>query len=163
MTVGVREEIRQFLAAFYADDGLVQLRDPARLQALLDILISLFKRVGLQTNVSKTKTMVCIPGRGRTCQSQETYTERMEGHAEVGKWKALRVGCDVCGEDLTASWLQSHLETQHGIYRSFVLSQDLVDENRPPVLYRATNSIATGEFACPVPGCVGTAGTKNGI
>ena len=63
MTVGVGEEIRQFLATFYADDGLVQSRDPVRLQALLDTLVSLFERVGLRTNVSKTKTMVCIPGR----------------------------------------------------------------------------------------------------
>ena len=138
MTVAVGEEIRLFLAAFYADDGLVQSRDPARLQASLDTLVSLFERVGLRTNVLKTKTMVCIPGRIRTCQSQETYTERMEGHAEVGKWKALRVGCDVCGEDLAASSLRSHLETQHGIYRSFVLSRYLMDEDCPPVLYHAT-------------------------
>ena len=84
----------------------------------------------------------------------------MEGHAEVGKWKALRMGCDVCGKDLAASSLRSHLETQHRIYRSFVLSRDLVDKDRPPVSYRATNSIATGKFACPVPGCVGTVDTK---
>ena len=135
---------RWSLAAFYADDGLVQLRDPARLQALLDTLVALFERVGLRTNVSKMKTIVCIPGRICTCQSQETYTERMDGHAEVGKRKALRVGCDVCGKDLTASSLQSHLETQHGIYRSFVLSRDLVDEDRPPVTYPATYSIETG-------------------
>ena len=115
------------------------------------------------TNLSKTKTMVCIPGRIRTCQSQATYTERMEGHAEVGKWKALRVGCDVYGEDLAASSLRLHLETQHGIYRSFVLSRDLVHEDRPPVTYRTTCSIATGKFACPVPVCMGTAGTKYGI
>ena len=44
-----------------------------------------------------------------------------------------------------------------------MLSRDLVDEDRPPVSYRATNSIVTGKFACPVPCCVGTAGTKYGI
>ena len=163
MTVGVSKEIRQFLVAFYADDGLVQSRDPARLQASLDTLVSLFKRVGLRTNVSKTKTMVCIPGRIRTCQSQETYTERTEGHAEVRKRKALRVGCNVCREDLAAPSLLSHLTTQHGIYRLFVLSWDFVDEDHPLVSYHATNCIATGKFACPVPGCMGTAGTKYGI
>ena len=87
----------------------------------------------------------------------------MEGHAEVGIWKALCVGCDVCSKDLAASSLWSHLETQHGTYRSFVLSRDLVDEDRPPISYHATNCIATDKFACPVPGCVGTAGTKYGI
>ena len=66
----------------------------------------------------------------------------MEGHAEVRKWKALCVGCDVCGEDLAAPSLRLNLETQHGIYRSFVLSRDLLDEDRPPVSYRATNSTA---------------------
>ena len=84
----------------------------------------------------------------------------MEGHAEVGKWKALRVGCNVCGKDLVASLLRSHLEIQHRIHQSFVLIQDLVDEDLPPVSYRATNSIATGKFASPVLGCVGTVGTK---
>ena len=81
----------------------------------------------------------------------------------MGKWKALCVGCDVCGEDLAASLLWLHLETQHGIYRSFVLSRDLVDEDRPPVSYSATNSIATVKSACLVTGCVGTTGTKYGI
>ena len=44
-----------------------------------------------------------------------------------------------------------------------MLSRDLVDEDRSPVSYRAANSIATAKFAFPVPGCVGTAGTKYGI
>ena len=79
------------------------------------------------------------------------------------KWKALRVGCDVCGEDLAAPSLQSHLETQHGIYRSFVMSQDLVDEDRPPVKYHAILFITTAKFACPVSGCVGAASTKYGM
>ena len=105
MTVRVSEEIRQFLAALYADNGLVQSRDPARLQASLDTLVALFERVVLRTNVLKTKTMVYILGRIRTCQSHATYTERVEGHAEVGNWENLRVGCDVCGEDLAASSL----------------------------------------------------------
>ena len=61
-----------------------------------------------------------------------------------------------------ASSLQLHPETQHKIYRLFVLSQDLVDDDSPPVSYRATNSIATGKFACPVPGCVETVSISTG-
>ena len=79
MIAGVGEEIRQFLATFYADDGLVQLRCPVRLQTSLDTLVSLFERVDLRTNVSKTKTMVCVPGRIRTCQTWERYTQQIEG------------------------------------------------------------------------------------
>ena len=163
MSVWVGEEVRQFLTAFYASNKPVQLRDPVRLEASLDTLIAPFERVGLRTDVSKTKTMVCVLGRIRTSQSQATYAELMEGHAEVGKWKRLHVGCDVCGKDLAYSSLQLHLETQLGIYRLFVLSQDLVDEDRPPVTYQATSFIATSKFACPVPGCVGEVGTKYAI
>ena len=75
MTVRIREEIQQFMAAFCTDNWLIQSKDPVRLQASLDTLISLFERIGLRTNVSKTKTMVCIPRRIRTCQSQATYAE----------------------------------------------------------------------------------------
>ena len=81
----------------------------------------------------------------------------------MGKWKILRVGCIVCGKGLAVPLLQSQLETQHGIYRSFVLSRDLVDEDRLPVTYQATSFIGTGKFACLVPGCVGKAGMKYGI
>ena len=44
-----------------------------------------------------------------------------------------------------------------------MLSQDLIDEDRPPVSYRSTFSIATGKYACPVPGCEGTVGAKYGM
>ena len=85
MAAGIGEEIRSFLAAFYADDGLIQSRDPARLQTSLDTLVSLFERVSLRTNTSKTKTMVWVPGRIRTCHSRQVYNERIEGHVVVGK------------------------------------------------------------------------------
>ena len=59
--------------------------------------------------------------------------------------------------------LRSHLETQHDVHSSFVLSWDLMDEDRPPVSCRLTLSIATDKYACPVPGCEGTVGTKYGM
>ena len=74
----------------------------------LDTLVSLFKRVGLRTYVSKTKTMVCVLGRIKICQSRETYTEQMEGHAEVGRWKNQGVGCNVYAEELAAPLLRLH-------------------------------------------------------
>ena len=163
MTAGVGEDIRQFRAAFYADDGLVQSRCPVMMQTSLDTLVSLFKRVGLRTNVSKTKTMVCVPGQIRTCQLRETCNNRMEGHADSRQWQHKQVGCDICSEVLTATLLQSHLETQNGIFQSFVMSWDLIKEDHPPIIYPATFPILTDKFLCPVPGCAGTAGTMYGI
>ena len=68
MTTGIGEEIRSFLVAFYADNGLLQLRDLVHLQAAADILVGLFECAGLKTNTSKTQAMVYIPGKVRTCQ-----------------------------------------------------------------------------------------------
>ena len=47
---------------FYANNRLVQSRCSVMLQTSLDTLVALFERVGLMINVSKTKTMVCVPG-----------------------------------------------------------------------------------------------------
>ena len=40
---------------------MVTLSDPAWLQGVFTALVSLFDRVGLQTNVGKTVSMVCHP------------------------------------------------------------------------------------------------------
>jgi hypothetical protein len=55
-----------FFEIFYVDDAYLALRDAEFLQRALDLLVSLFGRVGLETNVSKTQTMICTPGRIRT-------------------------------------------------------------------------------------------------
>jgi hypothetical protein len=52
----------EFMAIFYADDGLTSSTDHVWLQDAFDKLIDLFRRVGLQTNVAKTKSMTCYPG-----------------------------------------------------------------------------------------------------
>ena len=70
----------QWLAAlFYADDGLITSPRPARIQAALDVLMEMFDRVGLQTNINKRVGMVC-----QTCyifggRSEAVYTCQMMG------------------------------------------------------------------------------------
>ena len=49
---GIGTQIRLLLAAFYANDGLVQSRDPEFLEFSFDILVGLFERVGLRTNTT---------------------------------------------------------------------------------------------------------------
>ena len=60
MTIGIDKEIRSFLAAFYADDRILQSQDPVPLQMSTDILIGLFERAGFKPNTSKMQEMVCI-------------------------------------------------------------------------------------------------------
>jgi hypothetical protein len=37
--------------------------DPVFLQWVINVLVEVFKRVGLETNVKKTQTMTCTPGK----------------------------------------------------------------------------------------------------
>jgi hypothetical protein len=69
------------------------------------------------------------------------------------------VDCEVCGAILTAESLRSHLETQHDIFWSFILNQDIIVA-QPPVVYRATESPAIGLYFCPVAQCGGQSGTR---
>ena len=58
--------VHLFLALFYADDAFIASTVPELLQEAMDVLIDLFERVGLCTNVSKTKTQTCIDGKIHT-------------------------------------------------------------------------------------------------
>ncbi len=58
-----------------------------------------------------------------------------------------------------AESLQSHLEMQHNIFRSFVLNRNLAPK-QATFVYRATESPATGIYLCPVPQCGGHSGTR---
>ena len=55
------QEGRHQNALFYKDDGVVAFSDPRWLQGIFSTLVGLFGRVGLQTNVGETVSMVCRP------------------------------------------------------------------------------------------------------
>ena len=135
--------------AFFIDDGLVASRDPVWLQSSFDVLVSLFKRIGLFTNAAKTKVMTCIPGRIREGYQVEAYTLHKSGLETAANRKHRQVDCQICGVSLQAGSLQGHLETQHDVYWSFVRNRDIVKE-RPTVVYRAITSPLTGCYFCPV-------------
>ena len=55
-------DIREIVACFYADDGLIAVRNPQVLQKAINTLVGLFERVGLKTNTTKTEAMTFVPG-----------------------------------------------------------------------------------------------------
>jgi hypothetical protein len=55
-----------FFAIFYVDCTYLKLRDGEFLQRVVDVLVVLFEWVGLETNMTKMQTMICIPGKIRT-------------------------------------------------------------------------------------------------
>ena len=46
---------------FYADDGWVSGQNPIWVQTALTTMVRIFERVVLQTNLKKTKAMICMP------------------------------------------------------------------------------------------------------
>jgi hypothetical protein len=88
---------------------------------------------------------------------EEEYAAQQTGNTTAAKHR--RVDCKVCGVSLAAESLRNHLETQHDIFWSFVLNRDLAPE-RAAVVYRATDSPATGIYFCLVPQCGGHSGTR---
>jgi Reverse transcriptase (RNA-dependent DNA polymerase) len=59
-TTGLGLTVAERLALFYADDGLIASTNTQWLQQALDALVTLFRRIGLETNVAKTKMMTCL-------------------------------------------------------------------------------------------------------
>jgi hypothetical protein len=101
--------------------------------------------------------MTCVPGNIQVSHTKEVYHAQQPGPVNPIA-KCHWVECDVCSMSLVAGSLQSHLETQHDMYRSFVLNQELTSEHEPWVYPAITN--ATGTYFCPVLACVGVACSK---
>jgi len=137
--LGIGMVIRQLVALFYADNGYIASTDPVMLQESLDILIALFEQVGLLTNTSKTKAETCVDRKICTRLSDESYFWSRAGFTMQRAWDTRRVECNICGLDLSANSLASHLETQHDVYQSKVINRDLLDD-REPVTYVARQS-----------------------
>ena len=78
-----REGGGHFSAVFYADDGMVGATDPKCLQGAFSALVAIFDRVGLQTNVKKTVSMICQPcWAGSGNWTAEGYRRRVKGEGK---------------------------------------------------------------------------------
>ncbi len=155
---GVGDSARNQCITFFVDNGLVAARCPEWLQSSFTILITLFEWIGLQTNARKTKVMTCVPGKIGIAQTDAEYASQQTG-LRTSMTKRWHVDCKVCGASLLAESPQSHLETQHDIFRSFLLNWDIVVAH-PPEVYHSTKSAATGMYFCLVPQCGGQLGTR---
>jgi hypothetical protein len=113
---GTGDQVAEMLVVFYVNDGLIASRDPVWLQELFDILIGLFERIGLFTNASKTKVMVCTLGQIREAYTEEQYAKYKSLTGSAANNKRRRVDCEICGTSLVAGSYQSHLESQHDVF-----------------------------------------------
>ena len=133
-------------------------RCPEWLQESLAALVGLFECVGLRTNSQKTKVMMCVLGKIRVSHPEEVYNDYCHGASTHADRKRLRVECDICSQSMQAASLQSHLEMQHDVFRSFVLNREL-EGDQPAATFRADVDTASSLYYCPVPNCCGAAST----
>jgi len=115
--------------------------------------VSLFGRVGLETNVSKMQTMICTPGRIRTQLSADSYRRLWRGRVTVSEWNARDVECLKCGKTVKATSLRRHLADMHNVYQQTVVVEEMLI-CRPAETYVVSESSPAG-LSCPFYECGG--------
>ena len=64
---------------FNADDKRISARDHIWLQDALTLSVAMFRQMGLETNLEKTKSLVCTPGYIWREWSEAAYKRRSTG------------------------------------------------------------------------------------
>lgn len=116
-SIGFQARVRNKQVLFYADEGYLASRCTTWLQSSLQVLIGLFSRVGLETNISKTQSMTCFPHSIRGPLSDLVYRKRMSGEGE-SHWERqrARVVClhPGCSASLAQGSVPVHMRMVHG-------------------------------------------------
>ena len=154
-------EGRYQASLFYADDGIVALSDPRWLQWAFDALVSLFERVGLQTNVRMTVRMVCRPCQAAETQLVAVYGRKMTGEGPTYRERQKeRVECGECRKEIAAGLLSSHNMTHHGQVKEELWIWEALTMGGDLQTYRLAFPTKGGPHSCPEEGCPGRAGTQ---
>jgi len=154
--------VKERLVLFFVDDGLIAARNHEWLQMAIAKLSELFERVGLRTNIQKTKAMTCTPGYISSQLSSPAYKRRQEGGESYRERKRRRVTCSHCGLDLAAGSLGKHLRVQHGLSPDTGVGYPDAP-GRQPAEHRISFPRYVSKVACPVEGCPGTATTRSNL
>ncbi len=145
---GLDNMMDALFAIFYVDDAYIAARDPVFLQWAIDGLASTFERVGLETNITKTKAMICSPGKIWLQLPANLYQRMHAGRTSAAEWDAHTVNCRECGKDMRAGSLGHHLADLHEIYQGQVVAKELLDQ-RNGVVYDMKER--HGKLKCPFP------------
>jgi hypothetical protein len=137
---------------FYVDDAYIAAWDPVFLQWAIDNLVSTFKCVGLKTNISKMKPMICTPSKIRLQLPADSYRRMRTGQTLAAEWDARIITCRECGKDMRAGSLSLHLADLHEIYQGQVVAEELLDRHEC-VVYTANEGY--GKLKCLFLLCTG--------
>ena len=139
---------------FYANDGMVASTDPGWIHLAFDILMGLFDKVGLRTNVRKTVGMVCRNFWAAGVRAEEAYASRMTGEGRILKEREQeRVLCPECGKELEKGSLVMHRQTQNGVAKGGLGTEGGgADGGKEPMTYRMAFPTRAGPMPFPVEG-----------
>jgi hypothetical protein len=129
MEGNLANHINALFSIFYANGGYIASRNAKFLQEAINILVAMFKRVGLETNTKKTQAMVCMPGRIRVQLPTDSYRRMREG-VVAGEETTWAVTCHVCNKPLQARSLCAHLASAHDIHQQVVVAKGLLEERQ---------------------------------
>ena len=117
-TGGLGLKIIDLAAYFYANDILVELTQPERLQRTFNVLNSLFDRVELRTNTANMVGMVCQPFHAPGRVLEEDYKRQTTGKGPMFRVRQRRrVEFLECGVEVAMGLLMTHQHIQHGVVR----------------------------------------------
>jgi hypothetical protein len=142
-----------FCAIFYVDDAYLASRNPNFLQRALDVIVGIFDRIGLETNIQIIQAMIYTPGRIRIQLPEDSYARMCGGMTTAGEWESRMVVCRQCNASVQASSLLRHLAEQQDTYQGVVVLEDYL-EPQASMRYQVHPN-HNGRIPCPVPECPG--------
>ena len=137
---------------FYVNNGRIAGRDHEWVQDSLSVTVAMFRRMGLEMNLEKSKTMVFMPGYIWCKWEEHEYKRQAPGEgATCRERNMLRVSCSECAATVAQYYLKQHMTSLHGLC---IPQTRGVDKNgEGPPTYVVSFPWILQSVRCLVPGC----------
>lgn len=142
------------ISIFYSDDGYIGGLDPCKVQFLTDEAVRLFKTLGLNTNVFKTKSMTCHPYIRSTSMTPLAYNRRWDEEIPTFKEQLkVMVACPTCKAQMIQGSLARHLRMQHNMSRTEIANMTGVGiEDKIEEIFISDMTVNCPKTNCPYVG-----------
>ena len=78
------------------------------------MIVAMFRRIVLEANLNKTKSMVCSPGFIWVKWGEHDYKRRETGEGSMFRErKRMQVSCTKCGVTVASLYLKHHMAILH--------------------------------------------------
>ena len=153
------------ICVFYADDGILGLQYPECLQGALNVLIGLFRRIGLAANVSNLKTMNFQLGEILLGMSVDEFPRRSTGEGDNYLERLRRrMLCPDCGVEMMEIYLKYHRRKLYGTNPKIDWDRIPVSQHKHlPQVYEIILPRDSIKCQCPFTGCIGSSRNRGGL